>query len=143
MNFDHLQLFRDIALQRSVSKGAQMNGVSQSAASQHISEIEGRLGTPLLDRTTRPLVLTKAGRLYLDMCRDVLRRSEEFHAAIDLGGVRPGRGTIARRPAGSVGPENALAGFSSALLHLRPGQRECGHEGLRQHPHRRQANRRY
>lgn len=82
MNFDHLQLFRDIALQRSVSKGAQMNGVSQSAASQHISEIEGRLGTPLLDRTTRPLVLTKAGRLYLDMCRDVLRRSEEFHAAI-------------------------------------------------------------
>src|SRR5713226_2141057 len=38
---------------------------------------------PLLDRATRPLTLTAAGRLYFDLCRDVLRREEEFQAALD------------------------------------------------------------
>lgn len=83
MPFDHLKLFRDIAQARSVSKGASMNGVSQSAASQHIQELERGLGTALLDRTRRPLEVTDAGKEYLEMCRDVLRRHDEFRAAID------------------------------------------------------------
>jgi DNA-binding transcriptional LysR family regulator len=37
----------------------------------------------LLDRSTRPLSLTAEGFLYHDMCRDVLRRTQEFHAALD------------------------------------------------------------
>jgi len=37
----------------------------------------------LLDRSTRPLSLTAEGLLYHDMCRDILRRSQEFHAALD------------------------------------------------------------
>jgi DNA-binding transcriptional LysR family regulator len=61
-----------------------MNDVSQSAASQHIQELERRLGTVLLDRSTRPLQVTEAGRLYLDFCRDVLRREEDFEAALDV-----------------------------------------------------------
>src|SRR5580704_10489359 len=81
--FDNSKLFRDIAQLRSVSRGASLNGISQSAASQHIQELEKKLGTPVLDRTTRPLTLTTAGKLYFDLCRDVLRREEEFQAAID------------------------------------------------------------
>jgi DNA-binding transcriptional LysR family regulator len=61
-----------------MSKGAVLCGVSQSAASQHIQEVERRLGVTLLDRSTRPLELTPAGQLYLDLCRDVIRRDEEF-----------------------------------------------------------------
>jgi DNA-binding transcriptional LysR family regulator len=38
---------------------------------------------PVLDRTTRPLALTPVGKLYFDLCRDVLRREEEFQAAVD------------------------------------------------------------
>ena len=41
------------------------------------------LNAALLDRSRRPLVVTEAGRAYLDFCRDVLRREEEFHAALD------------------------------------------------------------
>ena len=41
------------------------------------------LETPLLDRSTRPLGLTEAGRLYYDFCRDVLRREQEFHDALN------------------------------------------------------------
>src|SRR5690242_6396053 len=60
-----------------------MNDVSQSAASQHIQELERRLGTVLLDRSTRPLHLTETGRLYLEFCRDVLRREEDLEVSLD------------------------------------------------------------
>jgi DNA-binding transcriptional LysR family regulator len=81
--FDQSRLFRDIAQFRSISRGAAHNGISQSAASQHLQELEKKLGVSLLDRTTRPLGLTSAGKLYFDLCRDVLRRAEEFQAAVD------------------------------------------------------------
>lgn len=60
-----------------------MNGVSQSAASQQVQELEKDLGTILLDRSTRPLAVTQAGHLYNDFCRDVLRRKEEFEVTLD------------------------------------------------------------
>jgi DNA-binding transcriptional LysR family regulator len=59
-----------------------MNGISQSAASQHVQELERSLGVELLDRSTRPLVVTPAGRLYVEFCRDILRRKEDFEAAL-------------------------------------------------------------
>lgn len=83
MGFHQLKLFKDIAQSRSVSRGAALAGISQSAASQTIQELERDLGVPLLDRSTRPLTLTEAGRLYAEMCRDVLRRKDEFDAELD------------------------------------------------------------
>ncbi len=83
MIFEECKLFRDVAHAKSLSRAAQLNGISQSAATQHIQEIERRLGTSLLDRSTRPLGLTDAGKLYADLCRDVLRREEDFTAALD------------------------------------------------------------
>ena len=83
MGFDHLKLFKDIAQSRSVSKGAVTNGVSQSAASQHLQELERTFGVSLLDRSRRPLEVTEAGKMYLEMCRDILRRHTEFEAALD------------------------------------------------------------
>lgn len=60
-----------------------MNRITPSAASQQVNEVERSLGVTLLDRSTRPLSLTVEGQLYSDMCRDVLRRSDEFHASLD------------------------------------------------------------
>jgi DNA-binding transcriptional LysR family regulator len=77
-----------------MSKGAAQCGISQSAASQHVQEVERRLGVTLLDRTKRPLELTPAGRLYLELCRDVVRRDELFVRELEelkrdvTGGVR-------------------------------------------------------
>jgi DNA-binding transcriptional LysR family regulator len=81
--FGECKLFRDVALARSLSRAAAMNGISQSAATQHIQELEKRLGVQLLDRSTRPLGLTPGGKLYAELCRDVLRREEDFVAALD------------------------------------------------------------
>jgi DNA-binding transcriptional LysR family regulator len=82
VRLDQLKLFRDIAHARSVSRGAQANGISQSAASQHLQEAERVLGAQLVDRSKRPLDLTDTGRLYYEFCRDVLRREQEFHEAL-------------------------------------------------------------
>ncbi len=82
MTLEHLKLFKDIVQTRSISRGAQLNGISQSAASQHLGEVERVHGVRLLDRGTRPVTLTPAGRLYYEMCRDVLRRRDEFNTAL-------------------------------------------------------------
>jgi DNA-binding transcriptional LysR family regulator len=66
-----------------MSRGAEHCGVSQSAATQHVQEVERRLGVALLDRSRRPLELTAAGRIYNDFCRDILRREEEFSHALE------------------------------------------------------------
>ncbi len=81
--FSNQKLYKDIIQTKSISKGASQNGISQSAASQHLQELERRLGVTLLDRSTRPFTVSSAGRSYYDLCRDVLRCEEEFLAALD------------------------------------------------------------
>jgi LysR family transcriptional regulator, transcriptional activator of the cysJI operon len=83
VSYENLKLFRDITQIRSFSKAAAMNGISQSAVSQQIQDLEKAFGVELLDRSHRPLVVTEAGRLYGEFCRDVLRRKEEFDVALD------------------------------------------------------------
>ncbi|HEY7333538.1 MAG TPA: LysR family transcriptional regulator [Bryobacteraceae bacterium] len=82
MTYENIKLFRDIAQSHSFSRGAELNGLSQSAASQHVQELERALNVELLDRSTRPLAVTPAGRLYLEFCRDILRRKDDFETAL-------------------------------------------------------------
>jgi DNA-binding transcriptional LysR family regulator len=79
----NLRLIRDIAHHRSISKAAHANGVSQSAASQALTDLERGLGVLLFDRSSRPLTTTQAGKIYLEFCRDVLRRNDEVQAELD------------------------------------------------------------
>lgn len=84
MTIANLRLIRDVAHCRSVSKAAKLSGISQSAASQQIQDMEREAGAALFDRTTRPIALTAAGKLYVEYCRDVLRRQEELHASLEV-----------------------------------------------------------
>lgn len=83
VSFEHVKLFKDVAQTGNMSRGARLNGISQSAASQHIQELEKELEVTLFDRTRRPMQLTEAGKLYNDLCRELLRKREEFHAALE------------------------------------------------------------
>ena len=124
MLLDNFKLFRDIAHNKSISRGAAMNDISQSAASQYIQETERRLGVPLLDRTTRPLALTPAGKLFCDLCRDALRREEQFQVQLaNLKGFVEGAVRVASIY--SVGlsemsrlQEEFAARFPNAQLHV-------------------------
>ena len=83
MSFSDLKLFKEIANTKSMSKGAAHCGVSQSAASQHVLEVEKRFGVVLFDRTKRPIELTAAGELYAAFCHDTLRREDEFRLQLE------------------------------------------------------------
>jgi DNA-binding transcriptional LysR family regulator len=78
-----LQLFKDIVQTRSISRGASLNGVTQSAASQTVQELERQMGAKLLDRGRRPLEVLEAGKLLYDLARDVLRRHQDFLNELD------------------------------------------------------------
>jgi DNA-binding transcriptional LysR family regulator len=122
--FDNLKLFRDIAQNKSISRGANLNVISQSAASQYIHEMERRLGATLLDRTTRPIALTPTGKLFFDLCRDVLRREEQFQVQLEnLKGLA--EGTVRVASIYSVGlsemsrlQEEFAERFPNAQLHV-------------------------
>ena len=102
MNLANLRLLRDIAHYKSVSKAAQINEMSQSAASQALQEAERELGTQLFDRTRRPLAVTASGKRVVEYCREVLRRREELQA--DLARLRDVRsGTVRVAAIYSVG----------------------------------------
>ncbi len=83
MDLSQLQLFRDIVQNRSISRGAALNGVTQSAASQTVQEMERLLETQLLDRSRRPLDVLPAGKALHDFSKDVLRRQQQFLAELE------------------------------------------------------------
>src|SRR4249919_2156278 len=65
---DDLQAFVAIARERSFTKAAAKLGISQSALSHTIRELEEGLGLRLLTRTTRSVSTTEAGeRLLLSL----------------------------------------------------------------------------
>jgi len=94
VDLSQLQLFKDIVQTRSISRGAAQNGVTQSAASQTVQEMERHLGVILLDRSRRPLEVLPAGRMLFDFARDVLRRNQEF--LIHLEEMKGGQGGTVR-----------------------------------------------
>ncbi|MGE3804615.1 MAG: LysR family transcriptional regulator [Gemmataceae bacterium] len=82
MQFESLKIFCDVARLRSFSQGAKANGVTQSAASQVVHQLEERLRVQLIDRSTRPLHLTPVGRKYYEGCQGLVAQYLELEASI-------------------------------------------------------------
>lgn len=83
-----IRLYVDVARCRSFSQAAERHGVTQSAASQRIGQLERRLGVTLIDRSVRPLELTEPGRIFLSGCEDILERYDRLErkvAAVAVG----------------------------------------------------------
>src|SRR6266480_1065465 len=78
-NLDDLSAFLIVARERSFTKAAAKLGVSQSALSYTIKELEARLKLRLLTRTTRSVSPTAAGERLL---RNVGPRLEEIEAEL-------------------------------------------------------------
>lgn len=61
----------------SFSAAARQLGMSKAYVSQQISQLEGRMGVRLLQRTTRKLSLTEAGEVYFRYAQEVARQLSE------------------------------------------------------------------
>lgn len=118
---DAIRLFCDVARQRSFSRGAELHGVTQSAASQRIRALEEELGVQLIDRSRRPLRLTPAGRTYYRGCRRILARYDALREEI-TGAARPLRGRVIVA---------AIYSADSALLNQMRASFEAAHPGAR------------
>ena len=75
--FEDLRTFVRVAESLSVTRAAQALERAPSAVSRRVRELEARLGTQLLTRTTRQVALTPAGERLLERARQVLADLEE------------------------------------------------------------------
>ncbi len=72
-----MSMFVATADHGSFSRAAEMLGKTPSALTKAVSMLEKQLGTLLFERSTRRIVLTESGRLYLETARQVLRSLHE------------------------------------------------------------------
>jgi DNA-binding transcriptional LysR family regulator len=77
-----MTVFVRVAKAGSFAGGARDLGISRAMATKHIMQLEGSLGTRLINRTTRSLSLTDVGVSYLERCQQVLLDVEEMESAV-------------------------------------------------------------
>ncbi|UGA46104.1 LysR family transcriptional regulator [Bradyrhizobium quebecense] len=107
-NFNDLAAFASVARERSFTRAAAKLGVSPSALSQTIRNLEERLGLRLLTRTTRSVASTEAGERLL---RTIAPRFEEIEAELTA------LSELREKPAGTV---RITAGEHAAISVLQP-----------------------
>lgn len=78
MEFDQLRLFVDLVREQNFTKVAERNCITQPAVSLSIQKLEDELGTKLLERTTRKVLVTEEGRIVYDYAREILRKAKEM-----------------------------------------------------------------
>jgi DNA-binding transcriptional LysR family regulator len=119
--FRTMQSFVRVVRAGSFTLAASQLGLSRALVSRHISDLEGRLGVRLLNRSTRALDLTDEGRQYLDFCeqmfRDIELKEDELAAvrAAPAGTLR----ILAPSSFGSLHIADAAIGFAKVQPRLK------------------------
>jgi len=90
---ESIKVFVRVVELGSITSGGRDLRLTPAVASKRIKELETRLGTRLLNRTTRKLVPTEAGRLFYDQARRVISTLEDAEASLAGIAGNP-RGTV-------------------------------------------------
>jgi molybdate transport repressor ModE-like protein len=90
--FAAMRVFVKIAEAGSLSAAARQLGLSLTSVSRQLIGLEEMLGTTLVERTTRHLSLTEAGRLYQERAKEILKEVAEAERGLTAQtGVASGR----------------------------------------------------
>ena len=84
-----LGFFSALASAGSLSAAARELGVTTPAVSKHLAQMEARLGTSLVNRTTRRMSLTPEGELYLEHARRILGEIDGMEDVLGVGKATP------------------------------------------------------
>ena len=76
MNLNQLRYFVTLAETESFTKAAVAHYISQTAITQQIRALEESVGAKLVNRDSRPVSLTSAGRVFLKEAREILERMD-------------------------------------------------------------------
>jgi DNA-binding transcriptional LysR family regulator len=93
--FTAMRVFVKIADAGSLSAAGRQLGLSLNSVSRQLIALEETLGTTLVERTTRHLSLTEAGRLYQERAKEILEEIAEAERSLTAQtGVASGRLTV-------------------------------------------------
>jgi DNA-binding transcriptional LysR family regulator len=88
-----MKVFRLVVEAGSFVAAAERMQLSPAMASKHVMHLETHLGARLLNRTTRKISLTEAGRGYYERCAQALTELEEAEQAVSEAAAVP-KGTL-------------------------------------------------
>jgi DNA-binding transcriptional LysR family regulator len=103
-----MRVFLKVAETESFGRAAAALDISNAVVTRYVSLLETHLNTRLLNRTTRSVSLTEAGRTYADGCRAIIEQVEAVEASVASSAVDPS-GTL-----------KLVASASFSLLELTP-----------------------
>jgi len=115
---EDMAMFVRIVDAGSITKAAEQLNTAKSAVSRRLKELETRLGSQLISRTTRQSNLTEAGELYYQQANNILNKVDALNE--QTGGS----------PTRISGTLKMTAPLSFGLLHLS----EAIHEFAGEHP---------
>jgi DNA-binding transcriptional LysR family regulator len=99
---ESLRMFVKVAEVNSFAGAAEQFDVSTAVVTRSISSIEERLDARLLQRTTRKVTLTEAGRILLERVRDIVADIDDIEGALVAASIMPS-GTLRIAVQGSLG----------------------------------------
>ncbi len=106
--FDDLEVFSKVVVMGSMSAAAREMGLSPAVISKRLQRLEERLGTRLLNRTTRQISLTESGQGFYERVVAILAGVEEAEAF------------LARRSSLARGVLKISAPTSFGRMHIAP-----------------------
>jgi DNA-binding transcriptional LysR family regulator len=77
-----MEVFTQVVNAGGFSAAARRMGLSRSAVSKHVADLEADLGVQLLFRTTRKMTPSEAGLAYVERCAAILAEIEETERAV-------------------------------------------------------------
>lgn len=83
LDLNDMAIFAAVAETESLSEAGRRLDIPKSRISRHLRRLEDRLGTRLIDRTTRTLSVTEAGHALLGHCQRIVEEAEHAEVSID------------------------------------------------------------
>ncbi|WP_213306801.1 LysR family transcriptional regulator [Paraburkholderia sacchari] len=113
-----MRVFTRVVNLSSFSRAGDQLGMSAAAVTRSVSMLEAHLNLRLLNRSTRRLSLTEAGRLYFDGCRAVIEKLDEVESELVRATCDPSG--VLRIAAPSVFASGALTALLGAYRGANP-----------------------
>jgi DNA-binding transcriptional LysR family regulator len=120
IEFRHLRYFLAVSEELHFGRAARKLHISQPPLSQAIRKLEGELGVQLLERTSRVVKLTEAGRVFAEEARKVLA---DVEIAVHAAQLAVGTGYTLRIGCVPHLPIERLLAFLDALRERSPNDR--------------------
>lgn len=105
MYLDHYELFKTLASTRNITKAAELCNISQPAASIKIKKMEDHYGTRFFTRENKEFILTKEGKLFLELSEKML--SADYNFRLVLNCVKENQNEVLKFGA-TTGPANYI-----------------------------------